>query len=293
MTTSAVQSAPAPQTLRASGEKLAALAADLRDRSAAHAGGGSEPLDSGMAASLADVGIAAPVTKQSAGSRYHEQLARELARVLEPELRRERGMLALHDAYCVFNRCAPGLEASSLSLEYRLAVQPAACASSVLRAQHPQRQRDWLLCARRARGFELVSPDDLRSAAESFERLRLPLRLREFPSGVAVVQDESWSDDAACARVVDILNAAPPASAGSPAASEDDVGTVSPPGAGVNAADALGRGVRPAQFAIEAGMPVAVAREQLLLAERVGVVCRDDAPSGLTFYRNFFASVQL
>lgn len=107
-----------------------------------------------------------------------------------------------------------------------------------------------------------MSPDDLRAAVERFAPLRLPLIFRTFPSGVAVVQDESWSDDAACERIVALLT-----------------------GTG------LGAGLRPAQLAAREGMPVAVAKEQLLMAERVGMVCRDDAAEGLTFYRNFFTEV--
>ena len=123
----------------------------------------------------------------------------------------------------------------------------------------------------RARGLELVSPDDLRTAVELFAQLQLPLQFRVFPSGVAVVQDETWSDDAACERVVQALSQEGPG--GAPAA--------------------LGRGLRPTQFALEQNIPLAVATEQLLLAERHGMACRDEAPQGLTFYMNFFMQVEL
>ena len=92
------------QTLRASGEQLAALAADLKARvTQRHAG--EQTLDTQMADSLVDLGLIDPVTKKNAGTRYQEQLARQLASFLEPVLRRESGMMALHDVYCVFNRC--------------------------------------------------------------------------------------------------------------------------------------------------------------------------------------------
>lgn len=123
----------------------------------------------------------------------------------------------------------------------------------------------------RARGMELVSPDDLRIAAELFETLRLPIRFRIFPSGVAVVQDHSWSDDAVCSKIVDILNAPNP-----------DVMDAS-----------LGRGLAPTQYALEATVPMAVAMEQLLLAERKGFLCRDDTACGLYFYRNVFAELSI
>ena len=40
----------------------------------------------------------------------------------------------------------------------------------------------------RARGTELVSPDDLLVACKKFPRLQIPLRLRTFASGVMVLQ---------------------------------------------------------------------------------------------------------
>lgn len=120
-----------------------------------------------------------------------------------------------------------------------------------------------------------MSPDDLRSAAELFAQLRLPLQFRVFPSGVAVIQDETWSDDAACERVVQALSQQVDGD------EEDGV------------AAALGRGLRPTQFALEQKIPLAVATEQLLLAERHGMACRDESPQGLTFYSNFFMQVDL
>jgi ESCRT-II complex subunit VPS36 len=111
-----------------------------------------------------------------------------------------------------------------------------------------------------------VSPDDLRTAAESFSRLQLPVQLRTFPSGVAVVQDQSWSDDAVCSQIMEVI---------------------SKPDATICQSE-LGRGLGAAQYAVEVNVPVAVATEQLLLAERAGVLCRDDGAKGLFFYRNFF-----
>lgn len=121
----------------------------------------------------------------------------------------------------------------------------------------------------RARGLELVSPDDLRTAAELFSGLQLPVKLRVFPSGVAVVQDQSWSDDAVCSAILDVL------SKGDSSVADSH----------------LGRGLSCTQYAMEASVPVAVATEQLLLAERSGFLCRDDGPSGLYFYRNWFLEV--
>ena len=93
------------QALRESGEKLAQLAADLSARMAAVKG--ADAMDAGMARELIELGIVSPVTKQSAGKQYHEQLSKQLAEFLEKNLKREKGMMVLHDVYCLFNRCAP------------------------------------------------------------------------------------------------------------------------------------------------------------------------------------------
>ncbi|KAK2563161.1 Vacuolar protein-sorting-associated protein 36 [Acropora cervicornis] len=47
----------------------------------------------------------------------------------------------------------------------------------------------------RARGMELVSPDDLINAANIFVSVNIPLRLRRFESGVLVIQALTHSDD--------------------------------------------------------------------------------------------------
>ncbi len=39
-------------------------------------------------------------------------------------------------------------------------------------------------------------------------------------------------------------------------------------------------------------VPLTIAREHLLTAEACGMLCRDDGPEGLRFFRNFFAEVQ-
>jgi ESCRT-II complex subunit VPS36 len=95
------------QALRDSGEKLAHLAADLSQRVATGQDGNA--MDAGLARELIELGIISPVTKQSAGRQYHEQLSRQLAEFLEKQLKRESGMMVLHDVYCVFNRCGPVL----------------------------------------------------------------------------------------------------------------------------------------------------------------------------------------
>ena len=40
-------------------------------------------------------------------------------------------------------------------------------------------------------------------------------------------------------------------------------------------------------------IPLTIASQHLSLAENKGVICRDDGPEGLRFYRNFFEEIAL
>merc|ERR1712078_334239 len=53
---------------------------------------------------LLSLGAVCPVTKESAGALFHQQLARQLADFLERPLSDSRGLLALTDVYCLYNR---------------------------------------------------------------------------------------------------------------------------------------------------------------------------------------------
>lgn len=108
----------------------------------------------------------------------------------------------------------------------------------------------------RARGMELLSPEDLVNACKMFESLKLPLRLRIFDSGVMVVQLQSHSEEEMIASALDSVS-----EKGSLTAEE---------------------------FAKLLGLSVLLAKERLLLAEKMGNLCRDDSVEGLRFYPNLF-----
>lgn len=55
----------------------------------------------------------------------------------------------------------------------------------------------------------------------------------------------------------------------------------------------LGRPLTSSDVAAALSVPLAVASEHLLAAEAQGVLCRDDGPEGLRFFRNFFADRNL
>lgn len=84
-------------------------------------------LDAETQLQLIAMGITSPVTRASAGARYHQELARQLADFLAGPLAKAGGVMMLPDVYCLFNR---------------------------------------------ARGTELVSPDDLLQACDAFPQVR-------------------------------------------------------------------------------------------------------------------------
>ncbi|KAL4422699.1 hypothetical protein ABPG75_008896 [Micractinium tetrahymenae] len=236
-------------------EEMVQLAQYFRERVAARREGGEpgEELDAETALDLANLGIVSPVTRDTAGSLYFQELARQLADFLAGPMQRAGGIMPLPDVYCLYNR---------------------------------------------ARGTELISPDDLTSAVKLFPQIRAPFALREFASGVKVVQSLSHSDEAVCKRIAEMV-APQPAGATSAAAAAAAGGAAPPlaPAAASAAAMAegeaallasLGPSLTRLQVAVGLGVPLAVAGEHLRMAEARGVVCRDDGPEGLRYWRNFF-----
>lgn len=73
---------------------------------AGNSAGASESTAAGddLSALVATLGITNPVTRAAAGSLYDVEVARQLAAFVRPLLDRCGGMLALTDAYCLYNR---------------------------------------------------------------------------------------------------------------------------------------------------------------------------------------------
>lgn len=57
----------------------------------------------------------------------------------------------------------------------------------------------------RARGLELLSPEDLLHASRQLAPLDLPIILRSFDSGVMVLQVRSHDDNAVADRIVELV----------------------------------------------------------------------------------------
>ena len=170
---------------------------------------------------LVDMGIMSPVTRESAGSLYHDQLSRQLADFLAQLVEKRGGVMTLPDVYCLYNR------------------------------------------ARSA--AELVSPDDLIQAAKLFAKLQLPFTMRSFQSGVIVIQSAAHDESAICQKIDQLVETLEPTALSAPLTAVDVVR--------------------------ELNVPLTIAMEHLLLAERNGVLCRDEGPGGLRFYANFFAHI--
>jgi ESCRT-II complex subunit VPS36 len=109
----------------------------------------------------------------------------------------------------------------------------------------------------RARGNDLVSPQDLFRAASQFDGLGLPMRLRTMSSGLLVVQSAAFSEEQVVKRLFDSFFS-------------------------------LAVSVSPFDMATREGISTQLATELLLECERHGRVCRDLSPSGIQFYPNRF-----
>uniref|UniRef100_A0A8C6R339 Vacuolar protein-sorting-associated protein 36 n=1 Tax=Nannospalax galili TaxID=1026970 RepID=A0A8C6R339_NANGA len=103
--------------------------------------------------------------------------------------------------------------------------------------------------------MELLSPD-LVHACKMLEELKLPRRLSVFDSGVMIIELQYHKEEEMLASVLEMI---------------------------------LEKGsLTSEEFAKLVGMSVLLAKEGVLLAEKMGHLCRDDSVEGLRFYPNLF-----
>ncbi|KCV73373.1 hypothetical protein H696_00912 [Fonticula alba] len=120
----------------------------------------------------------------------------------------------------------------------------------------------------RARGAgALVSPADLARAADLLPSVSSTgsgrFATRRLPSGVVLVLNaDTFTDDAVVDRVLNLF----------PDNESPDAAT----------------GVTPADVAVAERVGIILAQEFLMLAERTGLLCRDESVQGLRFFRNHF-----
>jgi ESCRT-II complex subunit VPS36 len=111
----------------------------------------------------------------------------------------------------------------------------------------------------RARGTELISPNDLLEATNLFEHLQLGFRTKRYASGVIVVQPVGLTQEG----VEEKLRAL--------------------------AQTHMHDGITVSSVSQELLVSVPVALELLAAADESGAICRDEDPvAGVRFYRNLF-----
>lgn len=135
----------------------------------------------------------------------------------------------------------------------------------------------WAMFNRARGGVELVSPLDFQKAARLWEKLKLPVRLRQFRSGVLVVQGSDRTDEKTIKTLLAWLN---------------DLHS-SPPKKDVpwDWHD-FGRGVTAQDAAERFGWSIGVAEEELEMAEEKGALCREESIEGLKFWENWIDDSQ-
>lgn len=133
----------------------------------------------------------------------------------------------------------------------------------------------WAIFNRSRNGVELVSPSDFQRAAELWEKLKLPVRLRRFKSGLLVAQRYDWNDEKTIREIqewMEELRQVPPAE---PVPWDWRL---------------YGRAISAQEAAQRFKWSVGVAAEELEMAEDRGILCREEGIEGLRFWSNFITS---
>ncbi|KAL4793832.1 EAP30/Vps36 family-domain-containing protein [Aspergillus venezuelensis] len=133
----------------------------------------------------------------------------------------------------------------------------------------------WAVFNRSRNGVELVSPSDFERAAELWEKLKLPVRLRRFKSGLLVVQRYDWSDEKTLRQLQDWMA---------------DLRQIPPSEPVPWDWRLFGRPITAQETAQRFGWSVGVAAEELEMAEDKGIFCREEGIEGLKFWTNFITS---
>ena len=137
----------------------------------------------------------------------------------------------------------------------------------------------WAMFNRARDGVELIGPPDFEKAARLWERLKLPVRLRQFKNGLLVVQQAERSDDKTIAQLLSWLQEthAPPKESSLNLRVDFET---------------FGAGITPQDAAQHFGWSVGVAIEELEMAEEKGALCREEGREGLRFWENWLVDHQ-
>jgi ESCRT-II complex subunit VPS36 len=129
----------------------------------------------------------------------------------------------------------------------------------------------------RARGTELVSPEDFLCASELLVGLKLGLAMKRFHSGVIAIRLDEVNEDVLCSRVVELCRSSSSCSSL----------------IGVADKEMKKEGMQPSFVAKKLNISMIIANEVLLLAEEKALLCRDESVAGTFFYENLFPSFEV
>ena len=107
----------------------------------------------------------------------------------------------------------------------------------------------------RARGTDLVSPDDLLIACKKMNQNSTRFMIKSYPSGVVTVQSKMFNEDAYYQRIAQTIRASQ-------------------------------NGMSANKLAEQMNVNVILMKEHLQAAEEKGIVCRDESYEGVQFYEN-------
>lgn len=130
----------------------------------------------------------------------------------------------------------------------------------------------WAVFNRARGGVELISPMDFEKAAQLWDKLKLPVRLRRFKSGLLVVQGRDRTDEKTIASLLSWFGTSH---------------SVAPSEAFAWDWQAYGRGVTAQEVAENFGWSLGVATEELEMAEEQGALCREQGLDGIRFWENW------
>lgn len=136
----------------------------------------------------------------------------------------------------------------------------------------------WAVFNQASNGVDLTYPPEFEKAARMWEKLGLPVRLREFRNGLLVVQRHDWTDDECIAQLRAWLQELRLKSLQGKCGWD-----WAPFGTGVTAQDAASR----------FGWSVGVACEELEMAEDKGALCREESVEGTRFWENWLDDGEL
>ena len=133
----------------------------------------------------------------------------------------------------------------------------------------------WAVFNRARGGVELISPADFEKAARLWEKLGLPVRLRQFKNGLLVVQKQDWTDDKTIAQLLHWFQ---------------ELHEIKSNGTSTWDWHAFGRGITAQEAAVRFGWSIGVASEELEMAEEKGALCREEGVEGVRFWENWIVS---